>query len=593
MRTEYCGLVDERFTGQPVELYGWVHRRRDHGGVIFIDLRDREGLVQIVCDPDRPQVFATAEGVRNEYCVRVDGTVRRRPEGTVNAALVSGQVEVLCERLTVLNPSVSPPFQLDEEDLSEATRLTHRVVDLRRPVMQRNLRLRFQVARAVRQYLDAHGFIDIETPMLTKSTPEGARDYLVPSRVHEGMFFALPQSPQLFKQMLMVAGFDRYYQITKCFRDEDLRADRQPEFTQIDVETSFLNESEIRALMEDLIRTVFAQALQVELPNPFPVITHQEAMSRYGSDKPDLRVSLQLTDLTDVMKDVDFKVFRSAAELTDGRVVALRVPAGGQMPRSEIDSYTQFVAIYGAKGLAYIKVNERALGRDGLQSPITKNLHDRALREVIERTGAQDGDLIFFGADRARIVADSLGALRTRIGHSEFGRSHGLFEAGWRPVWVIDFPMFEFDEEEQRWVAAHHPFTSPKDGHEDYLESDPGRCLAKAYDMALNGGEIGGGSVRIHRADVQSKVFEALRIGAEEARSKFGFLLDALQYGAPPHGGIAFGLDRIVTMMAGAESIRDVIAFPKTQRAQCLLTQAPSAVDERQLRELHIRIRAG
>jgi len=531
--------------------------------------------------------------VRNEYCVRVEGTVRRRPEGTVNAALVSGQVEVLCERLTVLNPSVSPPFQLDEEDLSEATRLTHRVVDLRRPVMQRNLRLRFQVARAVRQYLDAHGFIDIETPMLTKSTPEGARDYLVPSRVHEGMFFALPQSPQLFKQMLMVAGFDRYYQITKCFRDEDLRADRQPEFTQIDVETSFLNESEIRALMEDLIRTVFAQALQVELPNPFPVITHQEAMSRYGSDKPDLRVPLQLTDLTDVMKDVDFKVFRSAAELADGRVVALRVPAGGQMPRSEIDSYTQFVAIYGAKGLAYIKVNERALGRDGLQSPIIKNLHDRALREVIERTGAQDGDLIFFGADRARIVADSLGALRTRIGHSEFGRSHGLFEAGWRPVWVIDFPMFEFDEEEQRWVAAHHPFTSPKDGHEDYLESDPGRCLAKAYDMALNGWEIGGGSVRIHRADVQSKVFEALRIGAEEARSKFGFLLDALQYGAPPHGGIAFGLDRIVTMMAGAESIRDVIAFPKTQRAQCLLTQAPSAVDERQLRELHIRIRAG
>ncbi len=593
MRTEYCGLVDERFTGQPVELYGWVHRRRDHGGVIFIDLRDREGLVQIVCDPDRPQVFATAEGVRNEYCVRVEGTVRRRPEGTVNAALVSGQVEVLCERLTVLNPSVSPPFQLDEEDLSEATRLTHRVVDLRRPVMQRNLRLRFQVARSVRQYLDAHGFIDIETPMLTKSTPEGARDYLVPSRVHEGMFFALPQSPQLFKQMLMVAGFDRYYQITKCFRDEDLRADRQPEFTQIDVETSFLNESEIRALMEDLIRTVFAQALQVELPNPFPVITHQEAMSRYGSDKPDLRVPLQLTDLTDVMKDVDFKVFRSAAELADGRVVALRVPAGGQMPRSEIDSYTQFVAIYGAKGLAYIKVNERALGRDGLQSPIIKNLHDRALREVIERTGAQDGDLIFFGADRARIVADSLGALRTRIGHSEFGRSHGLFEAGWRPVWVIDFPMFEFDEEEQRWVAAHHPFTSPKDGHEDYLESDPGRCLAKAYDMALNGWEIGGGSVRIHRADVQSKVFEALRIGAEEARSKFGFLLDALQYGAPPHGGIAFGLDRIVTMMAGAESIRDVIAFPKTQRAQCLLTQAPSAVDERQLRELHIRIRAG
>jgi aspartyl-tRNA synthetase len=593
MRTEYCGLVDERFIGQPVELYGWVHRRRDHGGVIFIDLRDREGLVQVVCDPDRPQVFATAEGIRNEYCIRVEGGVRRRPEGTANATLTSGQVEVLCERLTVLNPSVSPPFQLDEEDLSEATRLTHRVLDLRRPAMQRNLRLRFQVARAVRTYLDAHGFIDIETPMLTKSTPEGARDYLVPSRVHEGMFFALPQSPQLFKQMLMVAGFDRYYQITKCFRDEDLRADRQPEFTQIDVETSFLTEGEIRTLMEDLIRTVFAQTLQVQLPNPFPVITYQEAMSRYGSDKPDLRVPLQLTELTDVMRDVDFKVFRSAAELADGRVAALRVPGGGQMPRSEIDSYTQFVAIYGAKGLAYIKVNERARGRDGLQSPIIKNLHDAALREILSRTGAQDGDLIFFGADRARIVADGLGALRTRIGHSEFGRSNGLFEAGWRPVWVIDFPMFEFDEEEQRWVAAHHPFTSPKDGHEDYLESDPGRCLAKAYDMALNGGEIGGGSVRIHRADVQSKVFGALRIGPEEARAKFGFLLDALQYGAPPHGGIAFGLDRIVTMMAGAESIRDVIAFPKTQRAQCLLTQAPSPVDERQLRELHIRIRSG
>lgn len=592
MRTEYCGLVDERFIGQPVELYGWVHRRRDHGGVIFIDLRDREGLIQVVCDPDRSQVFATAEGIRNEYCVRVEGAVRRRPDGTANAALISGQVEVLCERLTVLNPSVPPPFQLDEEDLSEATRLTHRVLDLRRPAMQRNLRLRFRVASAARRYLDAHGFIDIETPMLTKSTPEGARDYLVPSRVHEGMFFALPQSPQLFKQMLMVAGFDRYYQITKCFRDEDLRADRQPEFTQIDVETSFLAEGEIRALMEDLIRTVFAQTLEVQLPDPFPVITYQEAMSRYGSDKPDLRVLLQLTDLTDVMRDVDFKVFRSAAELADGRIVALCVPGGGQMPRSEIDSYTQFVAIYGAKGLAYIKVNERARGREGLQSPIIKNLHDRALREVIERTGAQDGDLIFFGADRAKIVADSLGALRSRIGHSEFGRSNGLFEAGWRPVWVIDFPMFEFDEAEQRWVAAHHPFTSPKDGHEDYLESDPGRCLAKAYDLALNGWEIGGGSVRIHRADIQSKVFGALKIGPEEARSKFGFLLDALQYGAPPHGGIAFGLDRIVTMMAGAESIRDVIAFPKTQRAQCLLTQAPSPVDERQLRELHIRIRA-
>ncbi len=591
MRSEYCGRVDERWIGRPVNLYGWVHRRRDHGGVIFIDLRDREGLVQVVCDPDRADVFQTAESVRSEFCVRVEGVVRHRPEGTANAALVSGRIEVLCQRLTVLNPSVPPPFQLDDEDLSEATRLTHRVVDLRRPAMQHNLRLRYRVSMAVRRFLDEHGFIDIETPMLTKSTPEGARDYLVPSRVHEGMFFALPQSPQLFKQMLMVAGFDRYYQITKCFRDEDLRADRQPEFTQIDVETSFLDEGEIRALMEELIRTLFAQSLQVELPNPFPVITYQEAMSRYGSDKPDLRVLLELSDVTDVMGDVDFKVFRAASELADGRVVALRVPQGGQMPRSEIDSYTQFVAIYGAKGLAYIKVNERARGRDGLQSPITKNLHDRALAAILERTAAQDGDLIFFGADRARVVADSLGALRTRIGHSEFGRGHGLFQAGWRPLWVVDFPMFEFDEQEQRWAAAHHPFTAPKDGHEDYLASDPGRCMAKAYDMALNGWEIGGGSVRIHRADVQSKVFDALKIGPEEARSKFGFLLDALQYGAPPHGGIAFGLDRIVTMMTGADSIRDVIAFPKTQRAQCLLTQAPSAVDERQLRELHIRVR--
>jgi aspartyl-tRNA synthetase len=591
MRTEYCGLVDDRFIGKSVELYGWVHRRRDHGGVIFIDLRDREGLVQVVCDPDTPQVFKAAEGIRSEFCVRVEGTVRSRPEGTANASLVSGRIEVLCRRLTVLNPSVPPPFQLDDEDLSEATRLTHRVLDLRRPSMQRNLRLRYRVAMAMRRFLDAHGFIDIETPMLTKSTPEGARDYLVPSRVHEGMFFALPQSPQLFKQMLMVAGFDRYYQIVKCFRDEDLRADRQPEFTQIDVETSFLDESAIRAMMEQMIRTVFAETMQVQLPDPFPVITYQEAMSRYGSDKPDLRVALQLTDVTDVMRDVDFKVFRSAAELADGRVVALRVPGGGLMPRSEIDSYTQFVAIYGAKGLAYIKVNERAKGRDGLQSPITKNLHDRALAQILERTGAQDGDLLFFGADRVKVVADSLGALRTRIGHSDFGRANGLFEPGWRPVWVVDFPMFEFDEQEQRWSAAHHPFTSPKDGHEDYLETDPGRCLAKAYDMALNGWEIGGGSIRIHREEIQSKVFRALKIEADEARAKFGFLLDALQYGAPPHGGIAFGLDRIVTMMAGAESIRDVIAFPKTQRAQCLLTQAPSPVDEKQLRELHIRVR--
>ena len=591
MRTEYCGLVDEKYIGREVSLYGWVHRRRDHGGVIFIDLRDREGIVQIVVDPDLPDVFSQAEALRSEYCVQLSGLVRPRPQGTTNAGLTSGAIEVLCRKLTVLNPSVPIPFQLDDDDLSETTRLTHRVLDLRRPAMQNNLRLRYRVTMAVRRYLDAKGFIDIETPMLTKSTPEGARDYLVPSRVHEGMFFALPQSPQLFKQLLMVAGYDRYYQIVKCFRDEDLRADRQPEFTQIDVETSFLDEIQIRELMEVMIREVFRDVLSVALPDPFPVMRYAEAMALYGSDKPDLRVKLQLTELTDIMGDVDFKIFRGAAELKDGRVAALLVPGGGAMPRSEIDAYTQFVGIYGAKGLAYIKVNQRDQGRDGLQSPIVKSLHDAALATILERTGARDGDLIFFGADRAKVVADSLGALRVRIGHSEFGKSHGLFEAGWKPLWVVDFPMFEFDEGEQRWVAAHHPFTAPKDGHEDYLETDPGRCLAKAYDLALNGWEIGGGSVRIHREDIQSKVFRALKIGAEEARSKFGFLLDALQYGAPPHGGLAFGLDRIVTMMAGAESIRDVIAFPKTQRAQCLLTQAPSPVDEKQLRELHIRVR--
>ncbi|MCK6428033.1 MAG: aspartate--tRNA ligase [Burkholderiaceae bacterium] len=591
MRTEYAGLVDSKFIGQTVTLFGWVHRRRDHGGVIFIDLRDREGIVQVVCDPDRADVFAQAERIRNEYCVQVVGEVRRRPDGTVNPHLVSGEIEVLCRRLVILNPSVPVPFQLDDDDLSESTRLTHRVLDLRRAPMQKSLRLRYRVTMAVRKFLDAHGFIDIETPMLTKSTPEGARDYLVPSRVHPGQFFALPQSPQLFKQLLMVAGFDRYYQIVKCFRDEDLRADRQPEFTQIDVETSFLTEQEIRDLMEEMIRTVFDEVLGVKLPKPFPVMTYADAMRLYGSDKPDLRVNLQLTELTDAMRDVEFKVFKGATELKDGRVAALRVPKGGEMPRSEIDGYTEFVKIYGAKGLAYIKVNERAKGRDGLQSPIVKNLHDAALAEILKRTGAEDGDLIFFGADRAKIVADSMGALRVKIGHSEFGRRHGLSAEGWKPLWVIDFPMFEFDEDEQRYVAAHHPFTSPKDEHIDYLETDPSKCLAKAYDMALNGWEIGGGSVRIHREDVQSKVFRALKIGPEEARAKFGFLLDALQYGAPPHGGIAFGLDRIVTMMAGAESIRDVIAFPKTQRAQCLLTQAPSAVDERQLRELHIRLR--
>jgi len=593
MRTQYCGLLDATYVGKTVTLFGWVHRRRDHGGVIFIDLRDREGLVQIVCDPDRRDVFATAEKIRNEYCLQIVGSVRRRPEGTANPNLVSGQIEVLSQELTILNPSVPPPFQLDDEDLSESTRLTHRVLDLRRPPMQNNLKLRYRVAMEVRKFLDEKGFIDIETPMLTRSTPEGARDYLVPSRVHAGQFYALPQSPQLFKQMLMVAGFDRYYQIVKCFRDEDLRADRQPEFTQIDIETSFLSEIDIRTMMEEMIRVVFKRVMNVDLPNPFPVLPYRDAMARFGSDKPDLRVHLELTELTDVMRDVDFKVFKGATELADGRVAALRIPGGGEMPRSEIDSYTEFVKIYGAKGLAYIKVNETAGDlRQGLQSPIVKNLHDRALQEILKRTQAKAGDLIFFGADRVKIVNDALGALRTKIGHSEFGRKGGLSTAGWQPLWVIDFPMFEYDEEENRFVAAHHPFTSPKDEHLDLLQTDPAKCLAKAYDMALNGWEIGGGSVRIHREDVQSKVFRALKIDADEARLKFGFLLDSLQYGAPPHGGIAFGLDRLVAMMAGSESIRDVIAFPKTQRAQDLLTQAPSEVDERQLRELHIRIRA-
>jgi len=591
MRTQYCGLVTEALLGQTVSLCGWVHRRRDHGGVIFIDLRDREGLVQIVCDPDRADVFGKAESVRNEFCLRVTGLVRERPAGTTNANLKSGNIEVLAQDLQILNASVTPPFQLDDDNLSETTRLTHRVLDLRRPQMQNNLRLRYKVAMEVRKYLDEHGFIDIETPTLTKSTPEGARDYLVPSRVNPGEFFALPQSPQLFKQLLMVANFDRYYQITKCFRDEDLRADRQPEFTQIDCETSFMDEQEIRDLFENMVRMVFRKSLDVELPDPFPVMPYAQAMGLYGSDKPDMRVKLQFTDLTAVMKDVDFKVFSGAANMDGGRVVGLRVPGGGAMPRSEIDAYTQFVAIYGAKGLAYIKVNEKAKGRDGLQSPIVKNLHDAALAQVIELTGAEDGDLIFFGADRAKVVNDAIGALRVKIGHSEFGRKGGLFDDVWRPLWVVDFPMFEYDDGEQRWSACHHPFTAPKDGHEDYLETDPGRCLAKAYDMVLNGWELGGGSVRIHRADVQSKVFRALNINDEEAQLKFGFLLDALQYGAPPHGGIAFGLDRLITMMAGAESIRDVIAFPKTQRAQDLLTHAPSPVDEKQLRELHIRLR--
>jgi len=579
MRTHYCGELDAALVDRSVTLCGWAHRRRDHGGVIFIDLRDREGLAQVVCDPDRAEAFQAAERVRNEFVLRVTGKVRRRPEGTVNPELRSGEIEVLAHEVEILNAAAPLPFQLEDENLSEITRLTHRVLDLRREPMQRNLRLRYRVAMAVRDYLDAHGFIDIETPMLTRSTPEGARDYLVPSRVHPGEFYALPQSPQLFKQLLMVAGFDRYYQIVRCFRDEDLRADRQPEFTQIDVETSFLGERAIQELMEGLIRGVFRDVLGVDLPDPFPRLSYAEVIARYGSDKPDLRVPLELTELTDLMKSVDFKVFRQAADLAGGRVAALRVPA--ELTRKQIDDYAQFVATYGAKGLAYIKVNP-----EGLQSPIVKFLPENVLKEIVARTSARAGDFIFFGADKAKVVNDSLGALRLRLGQDK-----GLVEKGWRALWVVDFPMFEWDEEGKRWTAMHHPFTSPKDGHEERLAADPGKALAKGYDLVLNGWEIGGGSVRIHRAEVQSKVFQALGISAEEAKAKFGFLLENLQYGAPPHGGIAFGLDRLVTLMAGAESIRDVIAFPKTQRAQDLLVQAPSPVDEKQLRELGLRLR--
>ena len=588
MRTHYCGQLNVSNLDQTVTLCGWAHRRRDHGGVIFIDLRDREGLAQVVCDPDRAEMFGIAESVRNEFVLRITGRVRRRPEGTINSNIGSGEIEILCQEIEVLNTALTPPFQLDDENLSENVRLTHRVIDLRRPQMQKNMMLRYKTAMAFRRFLDSRGFIDIETPMLTKSTPEGARDYLVPSRVHAGEFFALPQSPQLFKQLLMVAGFDRYYQITKCFRDEDLRADRQPEFTQVDIETSFLNEAQIMALMEDMIRTVFKETLDVALPDPFPRMTHAEAMARFGSDKPDLRVTLELADVTDAVKDVAFKVFSGPANSPDGRVAALRVPGGGVFTRGEIDEYTKFVGIYGARGLAYIKVNDvTQLNETGLQSPIVKNLNEAALKAIMQRTGAQNGDLIFFGADKAKVVNDALGALRTKIGH-EKGYTNGK---AWEPLWVVDFPMFEYDDEAKRWTACHHPFTAPKDEHLALLETDPGKCLAKAYDLALNGSEIGGGSVRIHKEEVQSMVFRALNIGAEEAQLKFGFLLDALQYGAPPHGGLAFGLDRIVTMMTGSESIRDVIAFPKTQRAQCLLTHAPSPVDERQLRDLHIRLR--
>lgn len=586
MRTNYCGAINTRYLNETIILYGWVHRRRDHGGVIFIDLRDREGLVQIVCDPDNVETFQTGEKLRNEFVIKITGLVRPRPEGTINLSLFSGEIEVLAESIEVLNASQTPPFQMDDDNLSESIRLEYRYLDLRRPAMQANLRLRHKVAMAVRIFLDEHGFIDVETPILTKSTPEGARDYLVPSRVNTGHFFALPQSPQLFKQLLMVSGFDRYYQISRCFRDEDLRADRQPEFTQIDIETSFLTEDQIMALMEEMIRHLFRTVTSIELPYPFPRLTHAEAIFNYGTDRPDLRIPLKLTELTDIMKEVSFKVFREAAQQDNGRVAALRVPKGGALSRKEIDDYTSFVSIYGAKGLAYVKVNALDKGLEGLQSPILKFLPEETIKTILTRTDAQDGDLIFFGADKAKVVNEALGALRAKIGHD-----HGHLESGWKPLWVIDFPMFEWDEEEKRWQALHHPFTSPADGHEDLLETNPGEALSKAYDMVLNGSEIGGGSVRIHRQDVQSKVFRALNISAEEAQEKFSFLLNALQYGAPPHGGIAFGLDRILAMMAGVESIRDVIAFPKTQRAQCLLTHAPDTVDEKQLRELHIRLR--
>jgi len=588
MRTHYCGHLNRDHIGQTVTLCGWAHRRRDHGGVIFIDLRDREGMAQIVIDPDTPEAFSIAETVRNEFVLRVVCKVRARPEGTVNANIPTGEVEMLATEIEVLNPSLTPPFMLDDDNLSEAVRLQHRYIDLRRPSMQKNLMLRYRVAKTLRDYLDQNGFIEVETPMLTRSTPEGARDYLVPSRVHHGMFFALPQSPQLFKQLLMVSGFDRYFQITKCFRDEDLRADRQPEFTQVDIETSFLNEEEIMNIVEEMIRQMFKQVQDIDLPAQFSRMSYAEAMNKYGSDKPDMRVTLEITELTDVMKDVDFKVFSGAANMQGGRVAALRVPNGAEISRSEIDAYTEFVKIYGAKGLAYIKINDKTkLSEEGLQSPIVKNIHEQALKAIIERTGAQNGDLVFFGADKAKVVNEALGALRVRVGH-EKGHVDGR---AWAPLWVVDFPMFEHDEEADRWVALHHPFTSPKDGHEDLLVSNPGACLSKAYDMVLNGWEVGGGSVRIHDQQVQSKVFDALKISPEEAQEKFGFLLEALQYGAPPHGGLAFGLDRLVTLMAGAESIRDVIAFPKTQRAQCLLTNAPNEVDEKQLRELHIRVR--
>ncbi|AGA91736.1 aspartyl-tRNA synthetase [Thioflavicoccus mobilis 8321] len=589
MRSHYCGELRSGHIDQEVVLCGWVHRRRDHGGVIFVDLRDRDGLVQVVFDPDRADIFATAEQVRSEYVLRVVGRVRRRPAGTENEELATGEVEVLGTEVTVLNSAETPPMQLDEHgvEVSEELRLRYRYLDLRRPEMQQRLRVRSRITQMLRSFLDEHGFLDTETPILTKSTPEGARDYLVPSRVHPGEFYALPQSPQLFKQLLMMSGLDRYYQIARCFRDEDLRADRQPEFTQLDIEVSFMTEDELMGLMEEMIRTLFRTILDVELPDPLPRLTYAEAMRRYGSDRPDLRVPLELVDIADLLRDVDFKVFAGPAQDPEGRVAALRLPRGGELTRKEIDDYTKFVGIYGAKGLAYIKVNDWATkGRDGLQSPILKFLPDAAVEGIMTRTGAVDGDLIFFGADKANVVNEALGALRVKL-----GQDRGLMAEGWHPLWVVDFPMFERDAQTGRWMALHHPFTAPKEDQLDLLEETPGACQSRAYDMVLNGTEIGGGSIRIHREAVQRRIFCLLNISDEQAEDRFGFLLKALKYGCPPHGGIAFGLDRLVMLMTGAGSIRDVMAFPKTQSAACLLTSAPSQVDPAQLNELSLRVK--